>query len=500
MPIFLIFVFAVFLIRFLFSTYIPLIDDEAYHWSWSWNDNLSLSYFDHPGLIAWLERLSTFTFGESYFAIRLPSFICFSLATYILYKLAQELYNTQVAKVFVVLFLSIPFFGLGGLVASPEPPFALAWALGLYVFYKGYSEKSDQYSIWKTWILLGLIMGFGLNSKFIIAMLAFGFATYFIFTPHRRKDLLHPAPWTGILIASLLCSPIFIWNIQNDWPGFKYQFHDRHTGAEHSFSRWVQWFAAQFIFYTPPGFVLIWLAFFKNIKNIKNNIPARFLIAMALPSLIIFYPQPYFAEHKPHWSGAAIMTLLILAASFFTSFTEKKKKIWITAFAIILIPLNLLVYTPFLGPWIPKAYRLITQKQDFNPRWDLTNEFYGWEELGKYVAQKKIELETQTQNSYFLAAHRYENTAQLTWGAKLPVIMLSSTVSHYTVKQKSKGLIEALKGSNTLFVESEKYRANPMEWAKFDSCESEKFETFRGIEKAREFTIWNCKNFQGITK
>lgn len=500
MNLFLIFVFAVFFIRLLFSAFIPLIDDEAYHWSWSWNDNLSLSYFDHPGLIAWLERLSTNLFGHSYFAVRLPSFICFSLATYFLYKLAYELYNKKVAQTYIILFLAIPFFGLGGLVASPEPPFALAWALGLYVFFRGYNEKNNQYSIWKTWFLLGLVMAFGLNSKFIIAMLAFGFGFYLLLTPHRRKDLLHPAPWLGVLIAAIGSLPIFIWNIQNDWPGFKYQFHDRHSGTENSLSRWLQWFAAQFLFYTPPGFILIWTAIFKKSKMFFYDFPTRFLISVSLPSLLVFYPQPYFAEHKPHWSGAALMTLLILAANYFQELSEKAKKIWIWAFAVILIPLNLAVYSPFLGPWIPKAYRLITQKNDFNPRWDLSNEFYGWEELGQHVAQRKIQLEAETQTTYFLAAHRYENTAQLTWGSKMPVMMLSSTISHYTVKQRNLNLVESSKGKNALFIESEKYKANPMEWAKFDSCESEKFETYRGIEKAREFTIWNCKNFQGITR
>lgn len=496
---FIIFVFTVFLIRLSFSAFIPLIDDEAYHWSWSWNDNLSLSYFDHPGAIAWLEALSTTILGHNYFSVRLPSFICFSLATFFLYKLAHELFNKKVAETYIYLFLAIPFFGLGGLVASPEPLFALSWVLGLYVFFKGYKTNPD-YSLWKTWILLGLIMGFGLNSKFIIAMLAFGFGLYLLSTPERRKDLIHPAPWLGVLIATIICLPIFIWNIQHDWPGFKYQFHDRHSGTEASFSRWLQWLAAQFLFYTPPGFILIWYSFSKKIKSFKTEFSTRFLICMALPSLIVFYPQPYFAEHKPHWSGAAIMTLFLLSAHVLQNMSEKSKKYWKLSFLTILIPLNLLVYSPFLGPWLPTAYRLVTQKNDFNPRWDLSNEFYGWEELGQYVMQKKNQLESNSNTKYFLSAHRYENTAQLTWGAKSPVLMLSSTVSHYTVKQKEQGLIESAKGMNSLFIESEKYKANPKEWAQFDSCTPEKFETYRGKEKAREFTIWDCKNFQGIIR
>ena len=504
------FLAGVLFLRLLFATFIPLIDDEAYHWTWSWGDNLSLSYFDHPAMIAWLERMSTSLFGATYLGVRLPSFICFVLTTLVFMKIALEMFGEAAAKFVALMILFVPIWGFGGHVASPEPPFILCWALGLWVFWQGYREdipESKRWSLQKTWLLLGVIMGLGLNSKFIIAMLAFGFGVYFILTPHRRKDLLTPWPWLGIVVATLICSPIFIWNIQNDWPGFRYQFHDRHTGETFNLGRGLGFLAAQFLFYTPSGYVLLVFAFVASFFKIQDS-RWRIILATALPSLVIFYPQPFFAEYKPHWSGAAMMILLLGAGAIWQegltlrgkNLIRAKSRVLKISLLVFLVPLNLIIYSPFLGPWWPTAYKWITGKEDFDTKWDLSNEFYGWEEVGPKAVQVLEEMKQKEGKDVFLAAHRYETTAQLTWGAKHPVYMLSSTVSHYTVKQKHHGLLEPLMGQSAVFVASEKYQANPMEWARWDGCEEERFVTYRMKTKAREFQIWKCRNFQGIIR
>lgn len=497
-----------FLFRFLFATFIPLIDDEAYHWSWTQGSNFGLSYFDHPAMIAWLEKISTAIFGNTFLGVRLPSFLCLSAVCYIFYKLTKEIFGESAARFVVLMILFVPFWGFGGHVASPETPFILCWALGMYVFWRGYCEdqgSEPQWSLKKTWIFLGVIMGLGLNSKFIIATLAFGFGAYILLTPHRRKDLLSPWPWIGILIATVLCLPIFIWNVQADWPGFRYQFHDRHAdGGGFDVSRWLVFWAAQFLFYTPVGYLLLLFTFFYSFIQ-RHELKWRWIYATSLPTFLIFYPQPLFAENKPHWSGSACMIVLIGAGAIWQFGAQIKGRQWIKpksrvllySLLAILIPFNVFIYSPFFGPWWPKAYRAITQKDDFNPRWDLSNEFYGWEEAGKKSLELAEQLKNREGKDVFIASHRYETTAQLWWGAKHPVYMLSKVVSHYTVRQRLEGL-DSLMGQSAIFLTTEKYPGNPMDYAKWDSCESQVLKTYRGSEPSREFTLWSCRNFQGI--
>jgi len=50
---------------------VGLGDDEAYYWLWSTRPDLS--YFDHPGGVAWAIAATTAAFGDTPFAVRLPS-------------------------------------------------------------------------------------------------------------------------------------------------------------------------------------------------------------------------------------------------------------------------------------------------------------------------------------------------------------------------------------------------------------------------------------------
>ncbi len=478
----------VFLGRCLFSFSIGLIDDEAYHWSWA--KEVSLSYFDHPAMIAWIEWVTTKLFGDTIFAVRLPALAFFCGSCYLLWKTAEEMFDRNTAFFATLLILFSPFFGFGGYVSSPEQPFMFFWLLGVYVFWK---YASDAWSLKKSWISLGLIMGLGLNSKFIIALLALGFGVFMLMDTKKRKDLLSPWPWVGFGIATLLCLPIFIWNIQYDWPGFKYQFHDRHQGGGgFSLNRWLTFFVAQIVFLTPVVYFLTARIWIKSLTK-SHELKWRFLLSLTLPSILIFYIQPFFADFKPHWSGAAYLTLFIGVGYLWSQSSKRKLITHLTMW--FFIPMNLLIYSPFLYPWWPKAHRLVSSSP-WQTTYDLSNEFHGWEELGQRLVQMQTEISARNGKTPFLASHRYETTAQTYWGARQKTYMLSRVVSHYTVVQNKD--LENLAGSDALFITTEKYPGDPMKEAKWNSCTPEKFDYFRRDELSRQFTIWHCQNFQGL--
>lgn len=494
----------VFVARFIFSYFIPLIDDEAYHWTWT--QQLQLSYFDHPGMVAWVESLSLLVFGNTYIGVRM-SFLLFYMGTvFFLWKLTRDLFGENEAYVAALLMLFSPVFGLGGYVASPEPPFIFFWVLGAWVFWQGVREDQQKWSLKKTWVSLGFIMGLGLNSKFIIALLAFGFGIYLLISPKNRKDLFSPWPWIGFLIATIVASPIFIWNIQKGWPGFIYQFSDRHTRDELSIWRWFGFLGTQFGLYTPVIYGMSLIALVLGWTR-RAQAAWRFLFALSIPSFIVFFPQPLKAEYKPHWSGTALLMLSMGVAALWVQglnvgtkqiiAPKSKRVLWgVLAF---FIPINFIFYTGLAYPWIPKFYKLYKPAETWNTSWDFTNEFYGWEEFGQYVNRRQRELHAETGRRPFLASQRYETTAQLTWGTKQKVFELNDSISQYTVQQTPLEL-EALKGMDTIFVTSEKYKTNPLKWAKWDSCALEEFKTYRHDEHARTFALFVCKNFQGINQ
>lgn len=493
----------IFIFRSFFALNVGLIDDEAYHWSWS--KNLMLSYYDHPGMIAWLNWLSTKVFGDTIFAIRLPSFIFYSLSLVMLWKLAKDLYNEKVAFWVSMVMLWSPFWGFGGYVNSPEPVFIFCWLWGAWVFWQSVRKDALQWSLKKSWLHLGIIMGLGLNSKFIMAMLAFGFGLFLLTSKEHRKILISKWPWIGFIIATLICLPIFLWNYQFDWPGFRYQFHGRHTGETVSLARWGTWFSTQFMFYTPPVYILMLVSLLYSLLNF-NNLKVRFLFTLALPSYLIFYLQPLFADYKPHWSGPASFFICILAAHLYYNgwklndswVIAPESKKWKWSLLAFFIPLNIFIYLPFTYPLYPKIYRVLATSE-WNTRYDLSNEFFGWESAGQEMLKIQREIHAETGKKPFLAAIRYETTAQTIWGTKENVLMLNKFVSHYTVTQNKWHLLDKYIGLNALILTTEKYPDNPLEYAHFSGCKKlDDFKFFRGNEQARTFYFWSCENFQGI--
>ena len=66
-------------VRLCLSGQFLLVPDEAYYWQWS--RYLSLGYYDHPPMIAWGIWLTTKLFGQTEFAVRLPTILALAFAS-----------------------------------------------------------------------------------------------------------------------------------------------------------------------------------------------------------------------------------------------------------------------------------------------------------------------------------------------------------------------------------------------------------------------------------
>src|SRR5271165_316704 len=84
------------LFRIMIILNLGLIDDEAYHWSWTIHPNYS--YFDHPGMVAWMIWPFVKVFGQHEWAIRLPGFLMFLAIFYVVYRLAKDLFDEKTAE------------------------------------------------------------------------------------------------------------------------------------------------------------------------------------------------------------------------------------------------------------------------------------------------------------------------------------------------------------------------------------------------------------------
>jgi 4-amino-4-deoxy-L-arabinose transferase-like glycosyltransferase len=111
------------------------------------------------------------------------------------------------------------YYGLLMAKVSPDVamiPFAVAmlWAL----------VRLSESGAPRWWLLAGLFGGLALLSKFTFALWLPAVLAFWLVPAWRGRWLASPYPWLAALIATIVFSPVLIWNGQHEWASFRFQF------------------------------------------------------------------------------------------------------------------------------------------------------------------------------------------------------------------------------------------------------------------------------------
>src|SRR5690606_10005790 len=81
----------VILIRLVLVFTMGMMPQDAYYYFYS--ENLSLSYFDHPPMVAWMLKIFSLVLGKSVIGVKLTDFIVTGLTVYAFYHLAKKFFD-----------------------------------------------------------------------------------------------------------------------------------------------------------------------------------------------------------------------------------------------------------------------------------------------------------------------------------------------------------------------------------------------------------------------
>lgn len=213
-------VIVVIMIRLVLVFTMGLMPQDAYYYFYS--EHISLSYFDHPPMVAWMLKSFSLLFGKSVVGVKLTDFIITGLTVLAFYKLARNFFEGFMLERSIYLLLSTMMISILSLVTTPDVPLLLFWTLSVLFFYK--AVEDNQVS---DWVLAGLMSGFAFDSKYTAAILWVGLFGYLISQPEKRKLLRNYKPYLAVLIFILTISPVLIWNIQHDWLSIRFQSSQR---------------------------------------------------------------------------------------------------------------------------------------------------------------------------------------------------------------------------------------------------------------------------------
>jgi dolichol-phosphate mannosyltransferase len=211
---------AVILLRFVYLGLPELMEQEAYYWVYA--QHPSLSYLDHPPLVALLIWLGTALFGTSEFGVRVGAFVCWFVTAVFVHRLTSRVCGRRAALGALLLFGILPFYFGIGLTMTPDAPLHAAWAALLYFLYRALVENRSD-----AWLGVGFSLGFGLLSKYTIVLLGPAACCFMLIDRRARRWFVRGEPLGALLLALVLFLPVLLWNYQHDWASFLFQSHDR---------------------------------------------------------------------------------------------------------------------------------------------------------------------------------------------------------------------------------------------------------------------------------
>jgi 4-amino-4-deoxy-L-arabinose transferase-like glycosyltransferase len=333
---------------------LPLVADELYYWAWSRTP--SLSYFDHPPMIAWWIRLGTALVGNNALGIRLLATLSATVSLALLVGIWGE------ARWFL-LFSLTPAVLFGTLFATPDLPLFLFWA----AYLRWAVELARRIERWELdpmvrayrrypvgfgyWAVGGVFAGLGFLSKYPMALAPALLAIALVFRFRPRGWV--PGFLVHGLVAAVVALPVFVFNARLDGAPLAFQWSHAMQGGPPAFRWFLFGQALLFGLVAPiltPFLVASW-------RRLAADPAMAVLVPMLVVPCLFFFGKATRSFLEANWPAVTYLALVPTMQRWLrvTSFSGLWKAIFALALAPALVASALIVVhlghrLPFLAP------------------------------------------------------------------------------------------------------------------------------------------------------
>ncbi|MGE5295571.1 MAG: glycosyltransferase family 39 protein, partial [Solirubrobacterales bacterium] len=301
------------LLRLVYLGLPDLLPEEAYYWNYA--QHPSMSYLDHPPMVAWLIGLGTTLFGDTEFGVRLGAVLCWFITAGFCFALARDLFGKGTGLIAIMLTAVLPFFFLFGFFMTPDAPLTVCWAGSLF-----FLERALLAGRTKAWWGAGICIGLGMLSKYTIALLGPATLAFLLLDPPSRRWLRRPEPYLAALLAALMFSPVILWNMHHGWASFLFQSANRLK--EQSQFGLPMLLVAMALLITPAGLLDAFRAIFSSHSEPGGAPHASrrlFTGVFTLLPLAVFVLFSLRHEVKNNWTGPVWLAALPAVARWFST-------------------------------------------------------------------------------------------------------------------------------------------------------------------------------------
>lgn len=325
------------------SSSVPLDVSEGINWGheWQWG------YYKHPPLSSWILYSFYKLFGHIGPYLLSQLYVLLTLA--LIYQLGKKIWSPTTTLIGSALTLAVLYYTYPSLEFNHNVAQFPIWA-GLYLaFYQSLTQNRLR-----DWILLGVLGGLGMLTKYTVIFLLIPMALYLVL-PKQWPLLRQPKPWIAVFVMLTVFAPHLYWLITHDWLPLSYangRSQEVNAGAyniKRHFS-WISFITAQLVAHIP---LLIILALNRkrlvSIHEYKKSVPHDALllwymwlspIAVLIVLSLVFGIGLRDMWGMPMWALSGLLAASFIApANELLTATKLRKAIisWLSVATVLMI-------------------------------------------------------------------------------------------------------------------------------------------------------------------
>ena len=305
-----------FVVNLLQGIFTEIQEDEAYYALYG--EHLAWGYFDHPPMVGLMAFLSSIFFSGT-LGVRFFTIIASCLSLFVMWEIADQVRNDSKRSpvLFFVVACSIVMFNIYGFVTTPDASLILFSALFLLVYQRYLIKKS-----WPKALLMGVFMALMVYSKYH-AFLLLG-----LIVLSNLKLLKDGKFWVACLVALALLVPHVLWQVNNDFPSFRYHLMQRSESFQWSY--FLEYLPNQLLVFNPLtlGAVVYVLIKDRNCVRIRPaplkrgkseaqqtsvEVFERGLKFILIGFFFFFWLMAFRGHVEPHWTIVCVIPVVVLA-------------------------------------------------------------------------------------------------------------------------------------------------------------------------------------------
>jgi 4-amino-4-deoxy-L-arabinose transferase-like glycosyltransferase len=183
----------------------------------SWSRDLSLGYFKHPPLAAWLVRLWFSVFPLTDWSYYLLAMLMPTIALWIVWKLSADYLEIEKRVVGVALLMLIPFYNFHALKFNVNTVLLPMWAATTFWFLRSYKTHNALYST-----LTGIGAAACMLGKYWSVFLLAALIVAALIDSRRSAYFRSAAPWITVIAGFAVLGSHLVWLYQHDFVPFEY--------------------------------------------------------------------------------------------------------------------------------------------------------------------------------------------------------------------------------------------------------------------------------------